>query len=182
MKNLSLTQYGAIAVLLFCITDFAVRLTPDVATKSVQSVNTDTSKLDVVFLSQQMLSTMQNMLAEFDVKPVEPVVKTPVNKVVAKPKVSLMSKEKQKQQSGSMSFFYDGEDKYQLIATFYDSKKRFVLLQKQHLPSKKITTIKRLEGEKISVYKLDKIHRNFVVLSEQQRTIELQLFTNKSTK
>ena len=181
MKNLSLIHYGAIIILLLCSADFAMRLTPTTDTKNSLPNLGIINQLDVIFLSQESAAVIQQALDKFDIEPIVVEKKKTTKKKNEKPKISLMSAEKQRLQSGQLSVFFDGEDKYQLIATFYDSKKRFVLLKKEHLPSKKITSIKLLEGEMLAAYKLEKIDRDFIVFSEQKRTIELQLFTKKST-
>jgi hypothetical protein len=182
MKSLSIPHYGMMLILLICSIDFVMRLTPSIDTKNNQSEVGSMQTLNVAFLTKETASSLKGLLGQFDVVPIVVDAKKPTKQENTKPKVVLMSAQKQRLQSGVLNFFYDGEDKYQLTATFYDSKKRFVLLKKQHLPSKKITSLKLLEGDMVSVYKIEKIDRNFIVLSEQKRKIELQLFTKKSTQ
>ena len=180
MKNNFAIVGAGIATVLICMLDFLFRLGTEVDTNKAQELPTVKASVNVAFLSGSTEEKIEQLLSKYDVleKKIEEKNTQP-NKPV-KPKVILMSADQQNLQSGKLTGLFDGEDEYKLIATFFNSQKRFALLKKTHLPSNKVIQIRVDEGELLSGYRLEKVNTDFILFIKQNREIQLQLFPRKA--
>lgn len=128
-------------------------------------------------LNRPNVKGLLTKLNDYD-KPPKPVVKLP--KKVVKKTVKLMTKEEQAKQSGARVDLFSGEDKYELIGTFFNSRERYALIKKTHLISGKVNQIKLNEGQRLAEYKLTHVKNDLVNFSEGERLVTLKMFLIKS--
>jgi hypothetical protein len=167
-------------VLLWGAIDFNTRLA--ISNDSIKELSVDTNNNIVIvkILEQSKVKNLILSLARYDV---EEVMDTkPRVKIVKTKQAVLMTIEEQNKQAGELNNLFDGENKFSLIATFNDSQKKFILLNKLNLVSGKEEQIRLFLGEKLAVYNLNSINHDYVVLSHGQRQIYLKLFIMKNNK
>lgn len=158
--------------------DFQSRLaTRDTEQVKMESLDKITA-LEVALLDEQSKQKIQALLTNFDVEEKAPA-KVAVKKEKPVPQVFIMGQEQQAQQQGSLLDLYDGNHKFQLIATFNDSGQKFALLLQKDLVTGKSEKIRLGMGEKISHYSLTKIDNRAIQVELDGRVIQLQLFQYK---
>lgn len=167
-------------ILMLSLLDFNSRLLVSSADSKMNNQEIDSNENAVQILSNEKVQELTTLLAEFDVKKVAQKPKETVKAKVITPKITLMSKAEQEKQSGNLSDLFHGEDKYELIATFNDSIKKFALIQKTHLMTNKTTTIKLYQGEDLVGYQLQNVGFEELLFVKEHRKINLKLFLIKS--
>jgi len=167
-----------IFIALLCLIDFTVRLMPNADLIKANSSDNEFVNSSITVLSDAQRKKIDDLLALFDVEAVQKNTSKTVSKVV-KPTISLMSKEEQLRQEGELVDLFDGEDKYSLVATFFDGDKRFGVFTKTHLPTGKKSHFRLYENEKVSIYKLTRVSNEFVEFSNGLRKVQMHLFLIK---
>ena len=176
MSKVNILISIALFTMLICLLDFFTRLSIAEGGVLIEGDESVVMEKEIAFLADEKNSEIQKLLQAFDIVEQPKVVEAKVDKI-KKPKINIMASEEQLKQNGDLAGLFDGEDKYTLTATFFDSKRKFALLTKKHLLSGHTSQFRLYEGEKLSEYLLKRVNNDYIEFTQANRNIKLKLFT-----